>query len=235
MIRKNSLKLEDNIEHTFAHPDALQPGIEGRNPSSTSVNLKAVSNMKTNLTSMINRVDLLTDTKIGEVKKILKNILDNLGKLNKRVERQEREAVKSDYEKLPVDILALTKDELTLRTDLAKMIYQCQEVREQLDKEMKRLRREHYGNLKDIEQIHVSFEQMSGKVNNVQDRQGLNDKAMASIFKIMKLSSALDMQDELDRDKLYLMGMTNTNTDVNERLSMLQTDTFKEKKTTAEI
>ena len=45
----------------------------------------------------------------------------------------------------------MTKDELTLRTDLAKMIYQCQEVREQLDKEMKRLRREHYGNLKDIE------------------------------------------------------------------------------------
>jgi hypothetical protein len=74
---------------------------------------------------------------------------------------------------------------------------------------------------------------MSGKVNNVSDRQGLNDKAMASIFKIMKLASALDMQDESDRDKLYLMGMTNTNVDVNERLDMLQTDTFKEKQTEA--
>jgi hypothetical protein len=87
MIKQHSLLQEDNIEKTFAHPDALQPGREGENPSSTSVNLKAVSNMKQNLTSMINRVDLLTDTKIGEVKKILKNILDNLGKLNKRVER----------------------------------------------------------------------------------------------------------------------------------------------------
>ena len=55
---------------------------------------------------------------------------------------------------------------------------------------------------------------------------------MASIFKVMKLSSALDMQDECDRDRLYLMGMTNTNVDVDTKLEMLQTDTFKEKRTT---
>ena len=53
-----------------------------------------------------------------------------MGKLNKRVERQEAEAVKSEYEKLPVDVLALTKDELTLRTDLAKMIHECNETKE---------------------------------------------------------------------------------------------------------
>ena len=54
----------------------------------------------------------------------------------------------------------------------------------------------------------------------------MNDKAMSAIFKIMKLSSALDLQDEIDRDKLYLMGLTNTNEKVDQRLSMLQTDAF---------
>ena len=44
---------------------------------------------------------------------------------------------------------------------------------------------------------------------------------MSSIFKIMKLDAALDLQDESDRQKLYLMGMTNTNADVDTRLEML--------------
>lgn len=42
------------------------------------------------------------------------------------------------------------------------------------------------------------------------DRQGLNDHAMASIFKVMKLDYALDAQDEIDRESLQLMGLTNT-------------------------
>ena len=47
-------------------------------------------------------------------------------------------------------------------------------------------------------------------MNNVTDRQGLNDQAMASIFKVMKLDFALDAQDEVDRRSLNLMGLTNT-------------------------
>jgi len=33
---------------------------------------------------------------------------------------------------------------------------------------------------------------------------------MASIFKVMKLDYALDNQDEVDRQNLYLMGLTNS-------------------------
>ena len=33
---------------------------------------------------------------------------------------------------------------------------------------------------------------------------------MASIFKVMKLDHALDSQDEVDRQSLNLMGLTNT-------------------------
>ena len=45
-------------------------------------------------------------------------------------------------------------------------------------------------------------------MNNVVDRQGLNDQAMAAIFKIMKLDFSLTSQDERDRVSIYLMGLT---------------------------
>lgn len=97
------------------------------------------------------------------------------------------------------------------------MIAEAKETRDWLQKEFKRLRREHYGNLKDIEQILVSFDQLSGKVKNVTDRQGLNDQAMASIFKVMKLDFALDEQDENDKQNLFLMGLTNTQHNVTDK------------------
>ena len=61
-------------------------------------------------------------------------------------------------------------------------------------------------------------------MNNVTDRQGLNDQAMASIFKVMKLDFALDAQDEVDRRSLNLMGLTNTSqgANVNHALNNLQ-------------
>ena len=59
--------------------------------------------------------------------------------------------MKNEYENLPADVIALTKDEVTLRTDLAKMILECQSTKDVLNKELKRLRREHYSNLKDVE------------------------------------------------------------------------------------
>lgn len=97
------------------------------------------------------------------------------------------------------------------------MIAEAKETKDWLQKEFKRLRREHYGNLKDIEQILVSFDQLSGKVKNVTDRQGLNDQAMASIFKVMKLDFALDEQDENDKQNLFLMGLTNTQHNVTDK------------------
>ena len=72
-------------------------------------------------------------------------------KLNKRVTNVEQDAIKKEYDQIPADILALTKDEQELRMDLANDIVKAREQRELNEKEFKRLRREHYSNLKDIE------------------------------------------------------------------------------------
>lgn len=64
-------------------------------------------------------------------------------------------------------------------------------MKETLTKDLKRLRREHYNNLKDLEQIIFKFDEHDQKLKNVVDRQGLNDQAMAAIFKIMKLDYSL--------------------------------------------
>ena len=90
------------------------------------------------------------------------------------------------------------------------MIAQGRESRDNMLSEYKRLRREHYSNLKDIEQILVSFDQLQAKVKSANDRQGMNDQAMASIFKVMKLDHALSAQDEIDRLSLSLLGLTNS-------------------------
>ena len=79
-------------------------------------------------------------------------------KLSKRVTVAENEALRKEYDIIPTDVMALTKTELELRQDLALMIAQARETKDWLTKEFKRLRREHYGNLKDIEQILMSFD-----------------------------------------------------------------------------
>lgn len=66
--------------------------------------------------------------------------------------------LRKENEQLPVDVMALTKTEFQLRHDLASMVNEAKETRDWLQKEFKRLRREHYGNLKDIEQILVSYD-----------------------------------------------------------------------------
>ena len=71
--------------------------------------------------------------------------------MSKRVTIAENEVLKREYEEIPVDVMALTKSEYQLRQDLALMITQAKETKDWLTKEFKRLRREHYGNLKDIE------------------------------------------------------------------------------------
>jgi hypothetical protein len=79
-------------------------------------------------------------------------------------------------------------------------------MKDTLNTELKRLRREHYTNLKDLEQIMVKCDMQANQLSNVVERQGLNDQAMAAIFKIMKLDHSLLTQDEDDRHSVYLMG-----------------------------
>ena len=130
----------------------------------------AAAKMKKTLENNINRVDLLTDGKIHDMKALMKDLAEQILKLNKRITITENEAIKKEYDQIPADILALTKDELELRQDLAHMIAQARESRDNMLIEYKRLRREHYGNLKDIEQILVSFDQLSAKVKSANDR-----------------------------------------------------------------
>ena len=173
--------------------------------------MESQENVKKTLHVNLNRIDLLTDAKIGDIKGLMKTMTDQIITLNKRVQLNESELYKKMHEDLPLDVMALTKTEVQLRTELANMIGKACETQDWTQKEFKRLRREHYGNLKDIEQILLSYDQLSGRVKNVIDRQGLNDQAMASIFKIMRLDHALDEQDETDKQSLYLMGLTNSN------------------------
>lgn len=69
--------------------------------------------------------------------------------------------------------------------------------------------------------MQIGLGQQSQKINNVLDRQGNNDKAMATMFKIVRLDYALDAQDELDKRGLYLMGLTGTKENVDAKLDHL--------------
>ena len=75
----------------------------------------AAAKMKKTLENNINRVDLLTDGKIHDMKALMKDLADQILKLNKRITITENEAIKKEYDQIPADILALTKDELELR------------------------------------------------------------------------------------------------------------------------
>jgi len=71
--------------------------------------------MKKKLDQNINRIDLLTDSKIGDVKNILRDLADQVIKLSKRVALAENEMLKKEHELLPTDVMALTKTEYQLR------------------------------------------------------------------------------------------------------------------------
>jgi hypothetical protein len=43
------------------------------------------------------------------------------------------------------------------------------------------------------------------------ERQSLNDNGMATLFKVNNISAALELQDETDREKIFLMGASEAN------------------------
>ena len=56
-------------------------------------------------------MDLLTDVKIGEIKGLMKDLAEQILKMNKRVTVAESDMLRREYENVPVDVMALTKDE----------------------------------------------------------------------------------------------------------------------------
>jgi hypothetical protein len=59
--------------------------------------------------------------------------------------------------KLPADIEALATDEVLKRKEIAKMVTEMDVCREKLDADLKRLRREHYTNIRSIEKVETLF------------------------------------------------------------------------------
>lgn len=156
------------------------------------------------------------------MKGILAQMAEQIIQVNKKMAAAEREKLERESKKIPDEVINLTKTEQELRQDLCRMLAECGELKLWLNRELKRLRREHLGNLKDIEQVTHKFDRHAEKLNGVCDRQGLNDQAMASVFKIMKLDHAMGTQDEKDRQKIYLMGLTNTEDTADMRLKTFQ-------------
>ena len=87
----------------------------------------------------------------------------------------DAEKLKIQNNRLPRDIQYLAKDEVTLRRELALSLEDTEDMKQSLFIELKRLRREHYNNLKDLEQIIAKFDVQEKQVRNVLERQGLND------------------------------------------------------------
>ena len=62
-----------------------------------TVSLKEAAEMKKALQGSINRVDLLTDSKIKDIKGLMRGLAEQVIKLSKRVTQAESEMFKRDY------------------------------------------------------------------------------------------------------------------------------------------
>lgn len=126
--------------------------------------------------------------------------------LFKKVTVLENNLAKEKVEKLPFDIERLSNAEVNTRRDISMVLETVTGHKDQLEAELKRLRREHLANVKSIETIKELFEANSKKITGVFERQSLNDMAMATMFKVMKINYSLEEQDEKDKKETYLMG-----------------------------
>ena len=84
------------------------------------------------LKNNINRVDLLSDARIGDIKDLMKTMTNEIIKLSKRVQLNETGLFKRMYDDLPIDVMALTKSDVELKQDLADMIGKANEMVEKL-------------------------------------------------------------------------------------------------------
>jgi len=124
----------------------------------------------------------------------------------KKVTILEGNAARKQDEKLPFDIARLSNTEVNTRRDIAIVLETVNSHKEQLESELKRLRREHLANIKTIETCKSLFDANSNKIGGIVERQSLNDMAMATMFKVLKINYSLEEQDEKDKRETYLMG-----------------------------
>ena len=82
----------------------------------------------------------------------------------------ERERLSLNYNKIPKDIAYLTKNEAELRRELVLAIESGEEAVLQHNNELKRLRREHYNNLKEVELCQEKLRNAENQLTKVMER-----------------------------------------------------------------
>ena len=98
-----------------------------------------------------------------------------------------------NYNKMPKDIQYLTKTEAELKRDLVLCIETGDEFLAVQENELKRLRREHATCFKNLERCQSDLEVQSKKLDVVLERQTLNDSGMATLFKLNKITAAMEL------------------------------------------
>lgn len=126
--------------------------------------------------------------------------------LRRRMQQHERDRLQINYNKVPKDILYLTKTEAELKRDLVLCIETGDEFLQVQENELKRLRREHATCYQSLQVCQEALNDQNKKLNVVLERSSLNDHAMATLLRINKISAALELQDEKDRHGVFLMG-----------------------------
>eukprot|EP00352_Strombidinopsis_acuminata_P000569 CAMPEP_0176339292 /NCGR_PEP_ID=MMETSP0126-20121128/650_1 /TAXON_ID=141414 ORGANISM="Strombidinopsis acuminatum, Strain SPMC142" /NCGR_SAMPLE_ID=MMETSP0126 /ASSEMBLY_ACC=CAM_ASM_000229 /LENGTH=95 /DNA_ID=CAMNT_0017682799 /DNA_START=344 /DNA_END=631 /DNA_ORIENTATION=+ len=95
--------------------------------------------------------------------------------------------------------MILAKGEAQLRKELTIALAQGEELKDELAKELKRLKREHLVNNKDMEEFMNRFTENDVKVKNISERQLLSENALSTLLKIQKIGNCVELQDDIDR------------------------------------
>lgn len=130
--------------------------------------------------------------------------------IRKQMTALERARLSENFNRIPKDIAYLTKSEAELKKEMVLCIEDGESYLATMKKELSRLRREHYENLTALEAITSEQKVMNSRIADVNSKQDMNDSGMATLFKINQITSAMELQDEQDKQKMFLMGASST-------------------------
>jgi len=80
-----------------------------------------------------------------------------------------------------------------LRKELVLCIERGEESIQQSTNELRRLKREHLNSQKELDNCQKRLIDTNNQLNKVLERQSLNDKGLATLFKINRISAALEL------------------------------------------
>lgn len=118
----------------------------------------------------------------------------------------ERKRLQDNFDRIPKDIKYLTKSEAELKRELCLHIEDAECFLNMQKQELQRLRREHHDNTKTLVEVTENQTETQIVLDDIQSRQSKNDQGMSTLFKLNQISCALEVQDERDKQKVFLMG-----------------------------